>query len=68
MLLGVLSGGWRPYCSFEIHELVKSYAEFKRRSVTPVAISVDRPQESSKTRATFEIPFPVLSYSTSIAH
>lgn len=54
-------GGWCPYCSFEIHDFVKSYAEYRARGITPVAISVDRADEAAKTQATFEIPFPVLS-------
>lgn len=61
VLLAFYRGGWCPYCSFEIHDFVKSFPEYRARGITPVAISVDRPEESSKTQATFEIPFPVLS-------
>lgn len=54
-------GGWCPYCNFEIHDLVKAYPEFEKRKIVPVAISVDKAEESSKTQATYTIPFPVLS-------
>ncbi len=61
ILLVFYRGGWCPYCSFEIHELTANYGEYKKRNVTPVAVSVDRPEEASKSRTTFNIPFPVLS-------
>jgi peroxiredoxin len=61
-------GGWCPYCNFEIHELTEAYPEFQRRGVTPVAISVDKPDESAKTMATYSIPFPVLSDPELTAH
>jgi peroxiredoxin len=68
ILLVFYRGGWCPYCSFEIHELTANYAEYKSRNVTPVAISVDRPEEASKSRAMFKIPFPVLSDPDLTAH
>jgi peroxiredoxin len=68
LLLAFYRGGWCPYCSFEIHGLTKAYPEFQRRGVTPVAISVDRPEESNKTKAAYVIPFPVLSDSDLAAH
>lgn len=61
ILLVFYRGGWCPYCSFEIHELTQAYPEYRKRGVTPVAISVDRPEESARTEATYHIPFPVLS-------
>lgn len=61
VLLAFYRGGWCPYCSFEIHSLVKAYPEYTKRGVTPVAISVDTPENEAKTNATFTIPFPVLS-------
>lgn len=39
----------------------KAFPDFKSKSVTPVAISVDKVDEAAKTNATYEIPFPVLS-------
>ncbi|MBI4951540.1 MAG: AhpC/TSA family protein [Myxococcales bacterium] len=68
VLLSFYRGGWCPYCSFEVHDLTDAYPEFRKRGVTPVAISVDRPEESSKTAATYEIPFPVLSDPDLVAH
>jgi peroxiredoxin len=61
VLLTFYRGGWCPYCSFEIHALTNAYPEFRRRGVTPVAVSVDRPEKAKETDTTFEIPFPVLS-------
>ena len=61
VLLAFYRGGWCPFCNFEIHALTEAYPQFKERSVTPVAISVDKPDEASRTNATYEIPFPVLS-------
>ena len=61
ILLAFYRGGWCPYCNFEIRALSKVFPEFKNKAVTPVAISVDKVDEASKTNATYEIPFPVLS-------
>lgn len=61
MLVVFYRGGWCPFCNFQIHELTVAYPEFQRRGVLPVAISVDRVDESARTRATYSIPFPVLS-------
>ncbi|HTJ81980.1 MAG TPA: peroxiredoxin family protein [Polyangiaceae bacterium] len=61
-------GGWCPYCNFEIHELTEAYPEFQKRGVTPVAISVDKPDEAAKMMATYSIPFPVLSDPDLTAH
>ncbi len=61
ILLAFYRGGWCPYCNFEIHKLSKAFPDFESKSVTPVAISVDKVDEASKTNATYEIPFPVLS-------
>lgn len=61
LLLVFYRGGWCPYCNFQIHELVEAYPSFKAKGIRPVAISVDRPEEGAKTRATYAIPFPVLS-------
>ncbi|NVJ08307.1 AhpC/TSA family protein [Myxococcus sp. AM001] len=61
-------GGWCPFCNFQIRELTTAFPEFRRRGVTPVALSVDRIEEAAKTRATYEIPFPVLSDPDLVAH
>jgi len=61
-------GGWCPFCNFQIQSLTKAYDQFKERGVTPVMISVDSPDEASKTSATYEIPFPVLSDGDLAAH
>ena len=60
-LLVFYRGGWCPYCNFQIHELVQAIPEFKKRGVMPVAVSVDKIQESAKTKAAHAIPFPVLT-------
>jgi len=61
ILLAFYRGGWCPYCNFEIHALSASFPEYQKRGVTPVAVSVDRPDVEAKTKATYAIPFPVLS-------
>jgi peroxiredoxin len=68
ILLVFYRGGWCPYCNFEIHELTTTYPEYLKRGVTPVAVSVDKPGEASKTEATYSIPFPVLSDSNLAVH
>jgi peroxiredoxin len=68
LLLVFYRGGWCPYCNFQIRELTAAYPEYGKRGVTPVAISVDRVEESAKTLATYSIPFPVLSDPELAAH
>jgi peroxiredoxin len=68
LLIVFYRGGWCPYCNLQIRDLVEAYHEYRRRGVTPVAISVDRPEEAARTRATYEIPFPVLSDPGLAAH
>ncbi|MBN8430846.1 AhpC/TSA family protein [Microbulbifer salipaludis] len=54
-------GGWCPYCNVQIRQLAEAWPEFEKRGVTPVLISVDKPDASALAKATYEIPFPVLS-------
>jgi peroxiredoxin len=54
-------GGWCPYCNVQIHALTEAWPAFQQRKVTPVLISVDRPDASSLAQRRYEIPFPVLS-------
>lgn len=61
ILLAFYRGGWCPYCNTEIHALTQAYPEYRKRGVTPVALSVDKPEEGAKLKATYVIPFPVLS-------
>jgi len=61
ILLAFYRGGWCPYCSAENHALATAYAEYQRRGVTPVTVSVDTPDAEARTKATYAIPFPVLS-------
>jgi peroxiredoxin len=68
MLVAFYCGGWCPFCNFQIHELTTAYPELQRRGVLPVTISVDRPEESARIRATYTIPFPVLSDPDLSAH
>ncbi len=67
-LLVFYRGGWCPYCNHQMHELTQAWDGFQARGITPVAISVDRADESAKTRASWEIPFPVLSDPDLVAH
>jgi peroxiredoxin len=66
ILLAFYRGGWCPYCNSEIHALTTAYPEYQKRGVMPVAISVDTPSAEAKTKATYAIPFPVLSDSDAI--
>ena len=68
LLIVFYRGGWCPYCNFEIHELSASYPEYRKRGILPVAISVDKPSEATKTVETYTIPFPVLSDPDLLAH
>lgn len=61
VLLVFYRGGWCPYCNSEIHSLTTAYPDYEKRGVTPVAVSVDRPEAEAKMKATYAIPFPVLS-------
>ena len=61
VLLIFYRGGWCPFCSFQIRELAAAAPEFARRGITPVAVSVDRPEEGVITRAQYALSFPVLS-------
>jgi peroxiredoxin len=61
ILLVFYRGGWCPYCNTEIHSLTAAYPAFQKRGVTPVALSVDKPEAEAKMKATYSIPFPVLS-------
>ena len=61
ILLAFYRGGWCPYCSSENHALATAYSEYQKRGVTPVTVSVDTPDAEAKTKATYTIPFPVLS-------
>lgn len=61
-------GGWCPYCNLQIVQLTKAWPEFKKRGVTPVLISADKPDAAALASRTYEIPFPVLSDPTLIAH
>jgi peroxiredoxin len=61
ILLAFYRGGWCPYCNTEIHSLTQAYPEYQKRGVTPVAVSVDKPEQGAKLKATYVIPFPVLS-------
>ena len=68
ILLVFYRGGWCPFCNFQIREFVKSYQEYEKRGVTPVFISVDTVDESKKTTATYQIPFPLLADPDLSAH
>jgi peroxiredoxin len=61
ILVAFYRGGWCPYCSSENHALATAYPEYQKRGVTPVTVSVDKPDAEAKTKATYAIPFPVLS-------
>lgn len=61
-------GGWCPFCNLQLHQLSEAQAEFTRRGVQLVAISVDQPGEEARTQAKHGVPFPMLSDSKLVAH
>ncbi len=61
ILLAFYRGGWCPYCNFEVRALTTAFPEYEKRGVTPVAVSVETPDEAMKTSATYSVPFPLLS-------
>jgi peroxiredoxin len=54
-------GGWCPFCNIQLHDLGAAKAEFDKRGVKLVAISVDKPSEEAKMQAKDGVPFPMLS-------
>jgi peroxiredoxin len=61
-------GGWCPFCNLQLHELGSAKAEFDKRGVKLVAISVDKASEEAKTKAKHTLDFPLLSDSKLVAH
>ncbi len=61
-------GGWCPFCNLQLHDLAASKAEFDKRGIRLVAISVDKPSEEAKTQAKDGVAFPMLSDSKLVAH
>ena len=51
ILLAFYRGGWCPFCNSENHALATAYPEFQKRGVTPVTVSVDKPDAEAKTKA-----------------
>lgn len=67
-LLVFYRGGWCPFCNAQVHALTRAFDEFRRRGVTPIVISVDQADEAARTKASYEVPFPVLSDPDLAAH
>lgn len=61
-------GGWCPFCNVELHALAGAKAEFDKRGIRIVAISVDLPSHQAKTQAKNGAAFPMLSDPKLIAH
>jgi len=61
-------GGWCPFCNTQLHALAEANGDFTGRGVSLVAISVDKADEASKTRASWTIPFAVLADPLLAAH
>jgi len=61
-------GAWCPYCNYQVHALTEAYPEFQSIGVTPVLISVDKPDTAATTEAAYKVPFPLLSDSALEAH
>jgi len=54
-------GGWCPPCNYQMHELSTHAAEFKRRGVSLVAISVDKPDLAAETAKEYGTDIAVFS-------
>ena len=54
-------GGWCPYCNYQVRQVTQAYDKFRQRHVTPVLISVDKPEGAALVKQSYAIPFPVLS-------
>jgi peroxiredoxin len=61
-------GGWCPFCNAQLHNLSEAKAEFDKRGVHLVAISVDKPGEEAKTQAKQGVPFAMLSDPKLVVH
>lgn len=61
LLVVFYRGGWCPYCNLQIRQLTEAWPQFKQRNVTPVLISVDKPDAAALAQRQYEIPFPILS-------
>ncbi|MGI9295300.1 MAG: peroxiredoxin-like family protein [Pseudomonadales bacterium] len=61
-------GGWCPFCNMQVRELAVNYDKFQAAGVQPVLISVDEPDKTAMMSAKYNIPFPVLSDPSLIAH
>lgn len=57
--------GWG---NLQLHELAASKADFDKKGVRLVAISVDKPDEEARTQAKNGVPFPMLSDSGLTVH
>lgn len=67
-LLVFYRGGWCPFCNFQIRDLVKQRADFEKRNVVPVLVSVDTPSKEEQTRVAHDVPYPLLSDSDLSMH
>ncbi len=61
-------GGWCPPCNFQVHELSRSSAEFRKRGVALIVISVDNPDHAVETAKEYGLDFDVLSDPDLAAH
>jgi len=61
-------GGWCPPCNFQVHELSRSSAEFRKRGVALIVISVDNPDHAVETAKEYGLDFDVLSDPEVAAH
>jgi peroxiredoxin len=61
-------GGWCPFCNFQVRSLTRAADDFRALGVQPVLVSVDEVEPTARTRATYTIPFPVLSDPDLVAH
>jgi peroxiredoxin len=61
-------GGWCPPCNYQLHELSAHAAEFQKRGVSLVAISVDKPDYAAETAKEYGLDVAVFSDPELSAH
>jgi peroxiredoxin len=61
LLLIFYQGSWCPFCNYQLRELEQRREEFEKRGVSLVAVSVDRPSEAQRLRASHQVSFRLLS-------
>ena len=68
LLLVFYRGGWCPFCNAQVHEFSTGYPRLQELGVDVAFASVDRPDAGAVTKASWEVPFPLLGDPEATAH